>query len=110
MRKLATITGAFVAFILLSANQAEAQHFHRGYGPGWGGGSGFSVNIGNGPGFGHAYGRSGFHGGWNRGFQPSFYRPAPIYAAPIVTGYRYNGFNRGVGVNYGRGYRSGCRW
>ncbi len=110
MKKLAAITGVFVAFILLSANQAEAQHFHRGYGPGWGGGSGFNISIGNGaafgPGFNRAYGPA-FYGGWNQGFaQPGFYRPAPIYAA----GYRYGGFNRGADNYNGRSYRPGCGW
>lgn len=114
MKRFAAITIAAIAMFMQSPQQAEAQHFHRGFGgPGWGG-SGFSISVGQrfGPSFG-----PGFNHGWNRGFQPGFvnpgfYRPVPVnafYRGGFGPGF-HGGFNRGVGIQYGRGHRPGCGW
>ena len=114
MKKIVLTVVACVTFFMLHTNQADAQHFNRGFGPGWGG-SGFSISIGNGVGFGPGFGVGhGFHSGWNRGFNPGFhpgfYRAPTIYRAPVYRVPVYGGFNRGFGVQYGRSFNRGCGW
>ena len=115
MKKLVAIVIAAVGIFMLTPQSAEAQHFNRGFvGPGWGG-SGFSISVGRG--FGPAFGPSFAPGvgiqAWNRGFNPGFVNPGFYRPIPLNSFYRGGiqpGFNRGVGIQYGRGFRPGCGW
>lgn len=114
MKRFAAICVASLAMFWLAAEDAQAQHFHRGFAPGWGG-SGVSISIGRGihPGFvGSSFGP---RYGWNQGFGVGFVNP-PIYRAiPRQSFYRggfppvyRSGFYQSFGVYGGRA--PGCRW
>lgn len=128
MKKFTALAITAIAVFMFTPQQAEAQHFNRGFGGPAFGGSGFSISIGSGigPRFGGGFGPTfgggfgpAFVGGFNpafginRGFGGGFAGPAIYRSVPVNSFYRggfNSGFHRGGGFHYGGGVRRGCGW